>query len=142
MLCRVCRPLSICGLLVLVLLVGISLAAEPAAPPKEVTNSIGMKLVLIPSGKFMMGSPKDERDRYRDEDQHEVEITKPFYLGVYTVTVGQFRQFIKDTGYQTETEKDGKGGSGYNAENKDFVFEKRSTTGKMSAGNKQMTTRW
>ena len=28
-----------------------------AQPPKELTNSIGMKLVLIPRGKFMMGSP-------------------------------------------------------------------------------------
>ena len=84
----------------------------PSQPhqPKEITNSIGMKLVLIPAGKFMMGSPKDEKDRYDDEDQHEVEITKPFYLGVYTVTVGQFRQFVKDASYQTEAEKDGQGG--------------------------------
>ena len=26
--------------------------------PKEITNSIGMKLVLIPAGKFVMGSPR------------------------------------------------------------------------------------
>jgi formylglycine-generating enzyme required for sulfatase activity len=34
-----------------------------AQSPKEITNSIGMKLVLIPKGTFMMGSPKTERDR-------------------------------------------------------------------------------
>ncbi len=45
-------------------------------------------------------------------------ITKPFYLGVYTVTVGQFQHFVKDTAYQTEAEKDGLGGWGYNADNK------------------------
>ncbi len=120
-------PLSFCGFLggaVLVMLLGISLGAEPAAQPKEITNSIGMKLALIPAGKFVMGSPKDEKDRSDDEAQHEVEITKTFYLGVYTVTVGQFRQFVKDAGYETEAEKDGQGGSGYNAETKDFVFEK------------------
>ena len=41
---------------------------------------------------FLMGSPKDEEGRYDDEGpQHEVEITKPFYLGVYAVTQGQWR---------------------------------------------------
>ena len=28
----------------------------------EITNSIGMKLVPIPAGKFLMGSPKDEKE--------------------------------------------------------------------------------
>ncbi len=55
----------------------------------------------------------------------EVTLTKPFYLGVYTVTVGQFRQFVKNAGYQTEAEKDGDGGWGYNAETKDFDRDKK-----------------
>jgi formylglycine-generating enzyme required for sulfatase activity len=72
---------------------------EPQPPPhaalaKEITNSIGMKLTLIPAGKFLMGSPPDEKDRSEDEDQHEVEITKPFYLGVYEVTQGQYEQVM------------------------------------------------
>ena len=37
--------------------------------------------------------------------QHHVYITKPFYLGIYTVSRGQFRQFVKDTGYKTDAEK-------------------------------------
>ena len=41
-------------------------------------------------------------------------ITRPFYLGKYEVTVGQFRRFVDDSGYQTEAEKDGKGGWGWN----------------------------
>ena len=116
-----------CCLLCLVLLLDMSVDAEPAAKPKETTNSIGMKLVLIPSGKFTMGSPQDEKDRKKDEPQHEVTITRPFYLGMYTVTVGQFRQFVKDAGYKTEAEKDDEGGWGYNAATKLFVMSKKFT---------------
>jgi hypothetical protein len=38
--------------------------------PREITNSIGMKLVLISAGKFKMGSPRGEKDRGEDEEQH------------------------------------------------------------------------
>jgi formylglycine-generating enzyme required for sulfatase activity len=58
---------------------------------KEISNSIGMKLVRIPAGKFWMGSPTDEEGRGKDEEQHEVEITKDFYLGVHEVTQKQFK---------------------------------------------------
>src|SRR5262249_14390608 len=58
---------------------------------KTITNSIGMKLVLIPGGKFTMGSPKGEEDRSEDEKQHAVEITKAFYLGMHEVTQKQYR---------------------------------------------------
>jgi formylglycine-generating enzyme required for sulfatase activity len=40
-------------------------------------------------------------------------ITWPFYLGVHEVTVGQFRQFVAGTHYQTEAEKNSRGGAGY-----------------------------
>jgi serine/threonine protein kinase/formylglycine-generating enzyme required for sulfatase activity len=58
--------------------------------PREIINSIGMKLVLIPAGRFMMGSPNEEKDRHIDEEEHEVEITKGFYLGIYEVTQKQY----------------------------------------------------
>ncbi len=59
--------------------------------PEEVTNSIGMKLKLIPAGEFLMGSPVNEADRFDDEGpQHKVRITKPFYMGVTEVTQGQW----------------------------------------------------
>ena len=54
-------------------------------------NSIGMKFALIPAGTFLMGSPQEEKQRSKDEEQHEVEITKPFYLGVFEVTQKQWR---------------------------------------------------
>jgi len=39
-------------------------------------STIGMELVLIPPGKFLMGSPEDERDRETNEGQLEVTLTK------------------------------------------------------------------
>ena len=45
-------------------------------------------MVWISSGTFLMGSPPDEEGHDDTEGpQHEVEITKPFYLGVYPVTL-------------------------------------------------------
>ena len=87
----------------------------PTVPPKQITNSIGMKLVLIPAGEFLMGSPDSDKDAQDDEKpQHRVRITRPFYLGATEVTVGQFRRVVETAGYQTEAEKDGKGGYGWN----------------------------
>ena len=55
-------------------------------------NSIGMKLVEIPAGEFLMGSPESEE--YRDDDdeqQHRVRLSKSFYLQTTEVTQGQWR---------------------------------------------------
>jgi formylglycine-generating enzyme required for sulfatase activity/tRNA A-37 threonylcarbamoyl transferase component Bud32 len=49
-------------------------------------NSIGMEFVLVPAGKFQMGS-----NEYDDEKPiHEVTIATPFYLGKYQVTQGEW----------------------------------------------------
>ena len=96
-------------------------SAKQLGVPVETTNSIGMKLRLIPAGKFMMGSSKEEIDFWlkvkqdgwykelllSEGPQHEVEITQPFYMGQTEVTVGQFRQFVKATGYKTQAEREG-----------------------------------
>jgi formylglycine-generating enzyme required for sulfatase activity/predicted Ser/Thr protein kinase len=58
-----------------------------------IENSIGMKLVLIPPGAFMMGSPASERERRSDETRHRVTLSKGFYLGATEVTNGQYRRF-------------------------------------------------
>jgi formylglycine-generating enzyme required for sulfatase activity len=70
------------------------------------TNSLGMKLVLIPPGKFTMGTREDEPDHKPEEGpRHDVEIGRPFLLGANEVTVGQFKTFVDATGSLTETEK-------------------------------------
>jgi formylglycine-generating enzyme required for sulfatase activity len=74
---------------------------QPFPSDKEFTNSIGMKLVLIPSGEFMMGSPETEKEHWDHEvPQHKVKITKPFYMGIYHVTKNQYAAFINDSGYK------------------------------------------
>jgi len=75
--------------------------------PVETTNSIGMKLALIPPGEFEMGSPKEliEEDLKTATDwykvclpsegpQHRVRIAKPFYLGMHQVTQEEYQRVI------------------------------------------------
>ena len=59
-------------------------------PGKPFTNSIGMTFVYIPAGKFIMGSPVDELGRDEFEYQHEVFISKGFYLQTTEVTQQQW----------------------------------------------------
>jgi formylglycine-generating enzyme required for sulfatase activity len=73
----------------------LALHAQHKEPPKEFTNSMGMKFVWIPPGSFMMGSPKEEEHRYDDETQHKVTLTKGFYLGTYLVTQEQWHKIIR-----------------------------------------------
>jgi formylglycine-generating enzyme required for sulfatase activity len=115
--------------------------SKEAGGKKQITNSIGMKLVLIPSGEFKMGSGESAEATaaffnktygenllaagfFKDEHpQHRVRITKPFYLGTCHVTRGQFRQFVADTGYKTDAEKgENPGGWGWNPDKKEFGF--------------------
>ena len=67
-----------------------------------------MTMRLLPPGEFTMGSPQAEIDelvkttnnpdwqvRYRSEGpQHQVTLTKPFYLGVYEVTQAEYEQVM------------------------------------------------
>ncbi len=64
--------------------------------PKQITNIVGMKFVLVPAGPFVMGSPTDETGRTADEGpQHEVTITRPFYLSIYPVTQMQYQLIVR-----------------------------------------------
>lgn len=87
------------------------------------TNSIGMVLVEMPPGEYLMGAPDgDELARPDERPQHKVYISEAFYLGAYEVTVEQFRIFIDETGLRTAAETDGKGASGYNADARGFEY--------------------
>lgn len=90
------------------------------------TNSIGMKLALIPPGEFQMGTSQAEVDKLladlggqaafdhfkTESPSHKVRITKSFFIGAHEVTVAQFRAFVEAASYKTEAETNGKGGYG------------------------------
>ncbi len=65
--------------------------APSAAADESYRNSLGMDFRLIPAGTFVMGSPQTEPDRKADESPHPVTLSKPFYLQVTEVTLGQWR---------------------------------------------------
>src|ERR1043165_8147495 len=75
---------------------GVLVRPKPYLPEtltaKLIENSLGMKLVLIDPGTFLMGSPLDEEGRHPSETQHEVEISKPFYIGKFEVTQEEYEK--------------------------------------------------
>lgn len=62
------------------------------------TGAEGPLMVVIPAGRFLMGSPPDEPQRSdREGPQHEVRIARPFALGAYAVTFEDYERFCDDT---------------------------------------------
>jgi formylglycine-generating enzyme required for sulfatase activity len=88
------RSLSFFSVVLVLFYLLVLLDQAKAQAPKEITNSIGMKLVLVPKGTFMMGSPETEKGRQENETQHEVTISKDYYLGVYEVTQAEYQQVM------------------------------------------------
>jgi len=94
--------------------------AKYLGQPVEMTNSVGMKLTLIPPGEFGMGStvsaaeidrlfPGGQVEWYEHEHPHHpVRITRPYYLGTHEVSVADFERFVTATGHKTTAEKEGK----------------------------------
>ncbi len=61
---------------------------------QSLTNSIGIKLMPIPKGKFLMGSPETEKERFKSKTQHEVTISQNFYMGSTEVTQAQWQNVM------------------------------------------------
>jgi formylglycine-generating enzyme required for sulfatase activity len=79
---------------------------SPTVNAEELTNSIGIKLVRIEAGSFLMGQDgppadynvKGHAEKFDDADWderpvHRVTISRPFFIGSTEVTLGQYRQF-------------------------------------------------
>ena len=83
------------------------------------TNAVGAEMVYIPPGEFMLGSTKEEQawananncpekdTKHEGEAPRKVAIKQGFWMGRTEVTVGQWKQFVKETGYVTDGEKKG-----------------------------------
>lgn len=54
-------------------------------------KGVSFKMVRIPAGEFMMGSPSNEPDRDNDETQHRVRISRDFWMGQTEVTQGLWK---------------------------------------------------
>jgi serine/threonine-protein kinase len=100
--------------------------ANFASIPVERKNSIGMRLVVIPSGAFMMGSAPEqvaagqrlgERHKESPDDTqeaaavvaeetplHRIQLNRPYLLSATEVTVAQFREFTEASSYVTDME--------------------------------------
>jgi formylglycine-generating enzyme required for sulfatase activity len=62
----------------------------------ELAPGVKMKFVLVPPGTFLMGSLEGELGRSTSETQHEVTITRPFFLGKFEVTQAQYEALGKE----------------------------------------------
>jgi formylglycine-generating enzyme required for sulfatase activity len=78
----------------------------PLAPdrslPETAANSLGMELQLVQPGEFTMG---DDAGDFDERPAHRVRISRPYYIGRHEVTVGQFKQFMAQSGYKTLQER-------------------------------------
>ena len=92
-------------------LTGVFAVATPSMAAETFTDAFkdggaAPEVVVIPAGRFVMGSGEHEAGRYSDEGpQHLVSFAKSFAVGKTEVTVGQFRRFVDATGYLTDAER-------------------------------------
>ncbi len=57
----------------------------------EIARGVNMTFCWCPPGDFLMGSPKTEQERYDDEKQVHVTLTKGFWMAKTEVTQAQWR---------------------------------------------------
>ena len=86
--------------------------AEPTLKSKgtivsQIPNSLEPEMIFVQGGTFLMGSKKDDPHGAEDEKPlHEVQVSS-FNMGKYEVTFSEFKAFVAETGYQTDSEKEG-----------------------------------
>ncbi len=64
---------------------------EPAGGWSDIYKTTKLVLRRIEPGTFVMGSPDSELGRLKDEVQHKVTLTRPFYIGVFEITQKQYQ---------------------------------------------------
>ena len=86
-----------------VALAAVCVLAEVAVAQDEgrlagspLTSRSRMEFVWVPAGKFQMGSPEGEEGSDSDEVQHEVKISKGFWMGKYEVTQKEWEDVMSE----------------------------------------------
>jgi formylglycine-generating enzyme required for sulfatase activity len=71
---------------------------DETLPIREIVlkGEIKLELLYCPAGTFTMGSPVGEKERERDETQHKVILTKPFWMGSTEVTQAQWSVLMEN----------------------------------------------
>ena len=112
-------------------------AGPPAHAQQTLTDSSGQTYRLIEANHFEMGARQPEEFRMDHSDYntgqddqpiHPVILSKPFYIATTEVTVAQFKQFVKETSYQTTAEVSGAGIVGWDPVDNDRGEAKSSFT--------------
>ncbi|MEQ8790183.1 MAG: SUMF1/EgtB/PvdO family nonheme iron enzyme [Pirellulaceae bacterium] len=100
----------------------------PVDDASVVTNRLGMKLISIPAGQYVRGEMHGDQLRknhpfstgstgaHDARPAHRVKISRGFRIGATEVTVGQFRRFVNESGYETTAESSGKGALAFDGE--------------------------
>ncbi len=103
--------------------IGASSASGQSAGPD--VNSLEMEFVRVESGEFTMGVGRTlygptrrelgedhpysvqikGNEQWNEQPAHTVRLTRPFDIAACEVTVGQFKQFVEESGYVTDAEK-------------------------------------
>lgn len=106
-------------------------SSRSAEPLISFQNSIGLRMVTLPGGRVLIGSPESDSEAQPDEKpQHWADVKGPFSIGVYEVTFGEFRKFVAATGYETMAER----------ENMGFAFNSQSRRLEPKAGSSWKST--
>ncbi|MEM7707603.1 MAG: formylglycine-generating enzyme family protein [Pseudomonadota bacterium] len=88
------------------------LAYAPGSTVEDQGSADGQALlreaVVVPRGRFLMGSPENEEGRSeREGPRQPVRFILPYALAPTEVTVAEFREFVRATDYRTDAEKSG-----------------------------------
>ena len=67
----------------------------PKSFTEDLGNGVKLKMILIPTGTFLMGSSEGTGNN-DEKPQHSVEISEPFYMGKFLVTQGQWQAVMRN----------------------------------------------
>ncbi|WP_233842317.1 SUMF1/EgtB/PvdO family nonheme iron enzyme [Dyella sp. 2HG41-7] len=71
-------------------------------------NGQSPTMLVVPTGTYMMGAPDNEAGRADTQTpQHEVTISKGYALSQSDITVAQFREFVRASGYKPDSTTQG-----------------------------------
>ncbi|MDR1867596.1 MAG: SUMF1/EgtB/PvdO family nonheme iron enzyme [Treponema sp.] len=89
---------TLINILVLIMNTVSSKPANSREVSRDIPENINVpsSMVWVPAGTFIMGSPWFEMRRHSDETQHQVSITRDFFIGKYEVTQQEWQTYMSN----------------------------------------------